>query len=135
MTNCMKKIVVFDPPLCCPTGICGPSVDPKLTRFAADLDWLKKKGLPWSASTWPSSRALSPPMKPCAPNWPQKGNDCLPLIILDGVIVAAAFISIARNWPHWPALNMRLQRRTRRPAPRVDPAHGRCRRLLSVAGW
>jgi len=41
----MKKIEVYDPPLCCPTGVCGPSVDPKLTRFAADLDWLKAKGV------------------------------------------------------------------------------------------
>ena len=41
----MKKMLVFDPPLCCPTGVCGPSIDPRLTRFAADLDWLKQNGV------------------------------------------------------------------------------------------
>ncbi len=24
------KIEIFDPPMCCPTGLCGPSVDPAL---------------------------------------------------------------------------------------------------------
>ncbi len=37
----MKTIEVFDRPLCCSTGICGPSVDPALVQFAADLAWLK----------------------------------------------------------------------------------------------
>jgi hypothetical protein len=34
-------LCVFDPAMCCSTGVCGPSVDPELARFAADLDWLK----------------------------------------------------------------------------------------------
>ncbi|MDQ1005134.1 hypothetical protein QFZ28_005712 [Neobacillus niacini] len=25
----MSKVVIFDPALCCPTGVCGPSVDPE----------------------------------------------------------------------------------------------------------
>lgn len=29
-----KKIEIFDPALCCATGVCGPSVDPELTRFS-----------------------------------------------------------------------------------------------------
>lgn len=36
---------VFDPPMCCSTGVCGPSVDPRLPRFAADLDWLRSQGV------------------------------------------------------------------------------------------
>ncbi len=41
----MTAIQVFDPAMCCSTGICGPSVDPKLVRFAADLDWVKGQGI------------------------------------------------------------------------------------------
>ncbi len=41
----MTVVRVFDPAMCCSTGICGPSVDPKLVRFAADLDWLKQQGV------------------------------------------------------------------------------------------
>jgi len=41
----MTAVRVFDPAMCCSTGICGPSVDPRLVRFAADLDWLKAQGI------------------------------------------------------------------------------------------
>ena len=40
----MKTIHVYDKPMCCSTGVCGPQVDPALARFAADLDWLKTQG-------------------------------------------------------------------------------------------
>ena len=39
------KLEVFDPPMCCSTGVCGPSVPPALTRFAGDLEWLTAKGV------------------------------------------------------------------------------------------
>lgn len=41
----MVKLEVFDPAMCCSTGVCGPSVDPALARFAADLDWLAGHGV------------------------------------------------------------------------------------------
>ncbi|HEY0464381.1 MAG TPA: arsenic metallochaperone ArsD family protein [Polyangiaceae bacterium] len=33
----MPVLQVFAPPLCCSTGVCGPSVDPELAPFSADL--------------------------------------------------------------------------------------------------
>ena len=42
--NVHSSVDVFDPAMCCSTGVCGPSVDPELARFAADLDWLKSQG-------------------------------------------------------------------------------------------
>lgn len=41
----MKTITVYDSAMCCTTGVCGPSVDPKLAEFAGDLDWLKSQGV------------------------------------------------------------------------------------------
>lgn len=41
----MKTISVYDSPMCCSTGVCGPSVDPKLAEFAGDLEWLKSQGV------------------------------------------------------------------------------------------
>jgi hypothetical protein len=45
------RLEVFDPPLCCPTGVCGPSVDPDLVRFSADLAWLSEQGLTQADAT------------------------------------------------------------------------------------
>jgi hypothetical protein len=36
----MTHVDVFDPPMCCSSGVCGPSVDPLLAAFAADVEWL-----------------------------------------------------------------------------------------------
>jgi hypothetical protein len=41
----MTAVRVFDPAMCCSSGVCGPSVDPRLARFAADVDWLKTQGV------------------------------------------------------------------------------------------
>lgn len=41
----MKTIQIFDPALCCSTGVCGVDVDQALVEFAADVDWLKKQGV------------------------------------------------------------------------------------------
>ncbi len=41
----MTTITVYDPPLCCATGVCGTSVDPKLAQFAGDLEWLRVQGI------------------------------------------------------------------------------------------
>jgi len=37
------KLEIFDPPMCCPTGICGPSVDDKLVILSQNLEILKNK--------------------------------------------------------------------------------------------
>jgi hypothetical protein len=37
------KLEFFDPPMCCPTGICGPGVDEKLVQIQADIETLKAK--------------------------------------------------------------------------------------------
>jgi hypothetical protein len=42
----VTTVKVFDPAMCCSTGVCGPSVDPDLARFAGDLAWLAGEGVP-----------------------------------------------------------------------------------------
>ncbi len=41
----MKKIKIFDPAMCCSTGVCGPSIDPELMRIATVINTLKDKGI------------------------------------------------------------------------------------------
>ena len=38
------EVRVFDPPLCCSSGVCGASVDPALAQAAADFAWLADRG-------------------------------------------------------------------------------------------
>ncbi|QUW20955.1 arsenite efflux transporter metallochaperone ArsD [Sporosarcina sp. Marseille-Q4063] len=39
----MKKLEIFDPAMCCSTGVCGPSVNPELTRVASAVYSLEQK--------------------------------------------------------------------------------------------
>ena len=81
------KIQVFDPPMCCSTGVCGPSVDPELVRFAADLDWLKRQGVEverYNLSQQPAAFTGNDVVKTALG---KDGNDCLPLTLVDGAVV------------------------------------------------
>ncbi len=84
----MKRVVVFDPPMCCSTGVCGPNVDPKLVRFAADLHWLANQKIAverHNLAQEPQAFAASSVVKTALR---EHGNECLPLILLDGSIVS-----------------------------------------------
>jgi len=39
------KIAIYDPALCCSTGICGPSIDPALVKVNDTVLALKKQGV------------------------------------------------------------------------------------------
>jgi len=41
----INTLQVFDPAMCCSTGVCGPQVDTQLVQFASDLDWLRSQGV------------------------------------------------------------------------------------------
>lgn len=38
-------MIIFDPAMCCSTGVCGPSVDKELLRVSTVLNTLKNKGI------------------------------------------------------------------------------------------
>lgn len=84
----MKTIQVYDKPMCCSTGICGPAVDPVLPRFAADLDWVKSQGHQverYNLSQQPMAFVQNPLVQQTLT---KEGTDCLPLIIVNGHIVS-----------------------------------------------
>lgn len=77
---------VFDPAMCCSTGVCGPSVDPQLARFAADLDWLKGQGVSverFNLSQQPGAFAEDAAVKSTLE---AKGETGLPLVKVNGEV-------------------------------------------------
>lgn len=84
----MKTVQVFDPPMCCSTGVCGPSVDQKLVRFASDLHWLVNHGVRverFNLSQQPQAFASHSVV--CG-ELHTGGTECLPLILVDGAVVS-----------------------------------------------
>jgi arsenite-transporting ATPase len=83
----MPVIRVYEPALCCNTGVCGPDVDESLVTFTADLAALKERGVdierhnlandPMAFAADDSVRAFLQ----------VAGSDGLPLTLVDGVTV------------------------------------------------
>lgn len=84
----MPKLQVFDPAMCCSTGVCGPSVDPALARFAADLAWLKSKGVDLDRYNLAQDVAAFTGNLTVKAALNSRGTKCLPLVLLDGAIVS-----------------------------------------------
>ena len=40
-----KKFVIYDPPMCCSSGVCGPNPDQTLINFQSTLTELRKSGV------------------------------------------------------------------------------------------
>lgn len=84
----MTKLQVFDPPMCCSTGACGPQVDPVLPRFAEDFRWLANQGIVverYNLSQQPQAFAANPLVTSALAT---EGTACLPLISVDGIVVS-----------------------------------------------
>ncbi len=84
----MSRVQIYDKPMCCSTGVCGPEVDPVLPRFAADLDWLKGQGHEverYNLAQQPQDFANNAVVQQMLT---AEGVDCLPLVMVDGSIVS-----------------------------------------------
>jgi hypothetical protein len=83
----MNKLEVFEPAMCCPTGVCGVSVDPVLVQFNSDLQFLQeggyevvRHGLSHDAGAFAANAAVVKEM--------EAGMDRLPIVTVDGRVVS-----------------------------------------------
>ena len=98
-------VEVFDPTMCCSTGICGPSVDPLLPRFAADLEWLAENGVHvtrHNLAQEPAAFATAPLVQAALA---EGGTDCLPLVLVDGQIVSQGRYPTRAELAGWTGLD------------------------------
>lgn len=82
----MKAIQVYDPPMCCSTGVCGTDINPDLVNFAALLSQLSAQGVKverYNLGLQAMAFAQNASVKSLLEN---EGTDALPLIFLDGEI-------------------------------------------------
>ncbi len=82
----VTTLQVFDPALCCSTGVCGVEVDQALVDFSADVDWAKALGAKierFNLAQQPMAFAENPAVKSALE---RQGPAALPLILLDGQV-------------------------------------------------
>ena len=86
----MTSVTVYDPPICCSTGVCGPKIDPRLAQFAGDLDWLKSRGVEvrrFNLAQEPGRFVENAAIKALLD---RSGGDELPAILVGDELVASA---------------------------------------------
>jgi hypothetical protein len=100
----MKSIQVFDPALCCSSGVCGVEVDQALVSFAADLDWARQAGAQierFNLAQQPMAFAETPAVKTFLE---LSGQEGLPLTLIDGQIALAGRYPSRDDLARWAGL-------------------------------
>lgn len=85
----MKNIQIFDPALCCSTGVCGTNPDQTLINFSADVEAVKKQGAKierFNLAQEPLVFAQNSVVKSFLE---RSGQEALPLVLIDNEIVLA----------------------------------------------
>ncbi|OLS34834.1 arsenite efflux transporter metallochaperone ArsD [Bacillus sp. MRMR6] len=81
------KLEIYDPAMCCPTGVCGPTIDPELARVASALFLLNSKGLSvtrYNLGTEPQAFIENVKVNQLLN---ERGTEVLPLVLIDGNVV------------------------------------------------
>jgi hypothetical protein len=97
----MKTIQVYDPPMCCSTGICGTDVDPDLVSFAAMLAQLAQHGIRierYNLGKQPMAFAQNPAVKALLET---EGGEALPVIFWDGELRLKGRYPSKAERPDW----------------------------------
>lgn len=100
----MTTLTVYDPAMCCSTGICGAQVDQRLVDLAADLDWLKAQGVTvrrFGLSREPAEFAANDTIRRIMQD--SEGDD-LPVFMVDGVLKAKGRYPARAEMAEWVGL-------------------------------
>jgi hypothetical protein len=97
----MKEVVVYDPPMCCSTGVCGPAPDPKLIQVASCLKLLEKKGVTIKRYNLSQQVGAFAQQSDVRKLLAEKGTSILPIIIVDGKIRAVGDYPTKEDFETW----------------------------------
>ena len=97
----MPTIQIFDPALCCSSGVCGQDVDTALVHLAADLAWVKQAGGQverFNLSQQPLAFAQHDAVRALLE---QSGPEVLPVTVLDGQVLLAGRYPTREQLTQW----------------------------------
>lgn len=94
-------IQIFDPALCCSSGVCGGDVDQSLVNVSADINWAKQQGLQierFNLAQQPMAFAENEVVKAFLV---RSGAEVLPLVLVDGEIALAGRYPTRAELARW----------------------------------
>lgn len=97
----MRTITVYDPPMCCSSGVCGPEVDPVLPRVTAMLSQMQGQGVQverYNLAQQPMAFAQN---KAVRAQLETDSTEALPLFFIDGELVLKGRYPDAKERSAW----------------------------------
>jgi len=122
----MKNIQVFDPALCCSSGVCGTDVDQKLVDFSADVDWAKQQGAQierFNLAQQPMAFAENAAVRGLLE---RSGESALPITLVDGEVAFAGRYPNRDDLTRWIGAAAAASCATSDAAPAVAAASSCC---------
>ena len=80
-------MIIFDPAMCCSTGVCGPGIDPELLRVATVISNLQRKGIKIERYNLTGSPSMFIENKAINELLNNDGLDQLPVTMIDNKVV------------------------------------------------
>ena len=97
----MKTMKIFEPAMCCPTGLCGVGVDPELLRISTVLNTLKQNGVEVQRYNLTSAPAEFVKNKAVTAYLQKFGPEKLPVVLVDDFIVIAGRYPTNEEFTNW----------------------------------
>lgn len=100
----MKNIQIYDPALCCSSGVCGVEVDQTLVDFSATVDWAKQSGAQverFNLAQQPMAFADNAVVRGLLE---RSGESALPVTLVDGELALAGRYPSRDELTRWAAL-------------------------------
>ena len=104
----MKTMKIFEPAMCCPTGLCGVSVDPELLRVSTVLNTLKENGVEVQRYNLTSAPMEFVNHTAVAEFLKKFGPEKLPAIMVDDFIVISGRYPSNEEFTSWLELSPEL---------------------------
>lgn len=83
----MKKMIIFEPAMCCSTGVCGPSVNKELLRVSIVLNNLKNNGILVERYNLSNNPQIFVDNKTINEILNKDGVEVLPVTMVDGIVM------------------------------------------------
>lgn len=103
----MKTIEIYDPALCCPTGLCGPKVNPELLRIATQIETLSQKGVKIERHNLRDEPQLYVTNEIINNYLQEHGVEALPITLVDGEVTVAGKYPTTAQLSEWSGVELK----------------------------
>ena len=97
----MKTLYLYEPAMCCPTGLCGPGIDPELLRISTVIKNLESQGIKvqrFNLKNYPGEFVKNSAVNQLMM---QRGVDALPAAMVDDKILKTGKYPTNEEIAHW----------------------------------